>query len=270
MPFLCLPCRMKTVLITGGSSGIGFQMSRLFAKDGFQILWVAKPIAELEAAATKIKEEFEGLKLQHLAIDLSLPDSAKAVYDWANANWEIDILVNNAGFGTYGFIEEIDMEKEIAMLHLNVLSVYKLTRLFLEDMLKKNQGNIVNISSNTSFQPVPRMATYSATKAFVKHFSESVNEELRYKRSKVKLTTVCPAAIRNTQFQQAANMNNIRTFKSLLTTTPEEVAKDAYRGMQKGKQLVITGARLRASMLLQKMLPKFFLRAMLKRELDQA
>lgn len=260
---------MKTVLITGGSSGIGFELSRLFAQDQYRLLWLAKTEVELQEAAAKIKKEFKDVDLHYRAQDLSISGAAQLVYDWVKKNWEIDVLVNNAGFGTFGFIQEIAREKELAMLQLNVFAVYELSRFFLSDMLLRNSGNIVNISSNTSLQPVPKMSTYAATKAFVKHFSESLSEELRYQKSKVRITVVCPSAIGNTQFQKNANMQNIRTFNSLLSTSATEVAKDTYRGMKKGKRVVYTGTRLRASLLLQKILPNFIVRAMLKRELEE-
>ncbi len=261
---------MQKVLITGGSSGIGYELSKHFAQEGYHLLWVAKPEQELESAKHQFNQLFPETKIDTLALDLAVQDSPRKVLEWTKHNqWQIEVLVNNAGFGTYGFLTEIPLEKELAMIQLNVASVYALTHLFLKEMKARNQGHILNISSNTSLQPVPRMATYAATKAFVKHFTESVYEELKYQKSKVKITVVCPAAIKNTKFQQVANMQQIRTFDGLLTTTPEEVAKDAYKGFKKGKRLVLTGARLRYTQWLTALTPRFIVQYMLRRELDR-
>ncbi len=261
---------MQSVLITGGSSGIGYELSKHFAQEGYHLLWVAKPIKELESAKHQLSQLFPEVKIDLLALDLALQDSPQKVLEWTKQHqWQVDVLVNNAGFGTYGFLTETSIEQELAMIQLNVATVYALTYLFLKEMKLRNQGHILNISSNTSLQPVPRMATYAATKAFVKHFTESVYEELNYQKSKVKITVVCPAAIKNTQFQQVAKMQQVRTFDGLLTTTPEEVAKDAFEGFKKGKRLVLTGARLRYTHWLTALVPRFLVQYMLRKELDK-
>ena len=260
---------IKTVLITGGSSGLGLEISKLFAKDGYRLLWVSKSQDEIEAVLPYFKLHYPDIEIQSLVIDLSIIESARKVYEWSNTIGSLQILVNSAGFGTYGYLHEISLEKELQMINLNVINVYQLTRLFLKDMIQCNEGKIMNISSNTSFQPVPMMSTYSATKAFIKHFSQSISEELIYRKSKVTLTVVCPPAIKNTKFQAEANMNNIRTFNSILTATPEEVARDAYYGTMQGKSFVIAGWRLRNIMWLYKLLPNFILKVILKRELQK-
>lgn len=260
---------MKTALITGGSSGIGLEMSKLFAKNGFQLLWASKWEQELEQAKAIVQGNLPNSVIHCLAIDLSKPGSAVQLYQWANDIAPLDVLINNAGYGTYGYVWDIDIKKELDMLQLNILTVYELTRLFLNDMIAKDEGCIINISSNTSLQPVPRMATYASTKAFVKHFSQSINDELSYIQSKVKVLTICPSAIKNTRFQETANMQGIRTFDSLTTTTPEEVAKDVYRAYERRKALTLTGRKLRWSNGLVKILPNAFVKWMLKRELER-
>ena len=260
---------IKTVLITGGSSGLGLEISKLFAKDGYRLLWVSKSQDEIDVALPYFKSMYPDIEIQSLVIDLSNMESARKVYEWSNAIGPLQVLVNNAGFGTYGYLHEIPFEKELQMINLNVINLYQLTRLFLNDMMQRNEGKIMNISSNTSFQPVPMMSTYAATKAFVKHFSQSVSDELKYKKSKVTLTVVCPPAIKNTKFQAEANMNHIRTFDSILTATPEEVARDAYDGTMKGKSFVVAGWKLRNIMWLYKLLPDFILKEILKRELQK-
>ncbi len=260
----------QTVLITGGSSGIGFELSKYFARDAYHLVWVAAYEEEITVAKQILLQSFPEIRIDSLAIDLSQSNAAQAVYQWTKQKqWTIDVLVNNAGFGTYGFLGDTSLEKEQAMIQLNVYTVYTLTHLFLKEMKSRNTGKILNISSNTALQPVPRMATYAATKAFVKHFSESIHEELKALKADVSITVVCPAATKNTKFQQSAAMQKVRTFEGLLCTTPEEVAKDAYKGLQKGKKTVLTGARLRNTHWLTKLIPNSIIQFFLRKELDQ-
>ena len=237
---------MKTALITGGSSGIGYEMSRHFAREGYQLLWASLGEAELEQARSKMEQEIPGVSIQTLAVDLSEDEGPQKVWDWVGENkWKVDVLINNAGFGSYGFVNDKEIAKEVAMIKCNALSLYVLTRLFLTEMVERNEGTIINISSNSSFQPVPRMCTYASTKAFVKHFSRGLREELKLMNSKVRVLTVCPAAISDTPFRNHEGMNKVKTFKGLAYTTAEEVAKDVWKGFKKGKNFVVSGWKMR-------------------------
>lgn len=256
------------VLITGGSSGIGWEMSRLMARHGHPLLWVSLEVSELIHASERLKEEFPEVQLEYLALDLSEPKASREAHQWASQKMEVDILVNNAGFGTYGYLQNISIERELKMLQLHVMELYLMTRLFLQDMLLRDRGQIINISSNTALQAVPRMSTYAASKAFVKHFSISLAEELKQQKSNVRVSTLCPAAIRDTAFQEGAGMDRVRTFSSFLTTTPQEVARDAYRLIESGKALRLSGARMRWTQALRFLSPPALMRYMLNRELD--
>lgn len=258
-----------TVLITGGSSGLGFQLSRLFARDGYSILLVSEMEDQLQSASEKLATEFPGIKIQTLCCDLSRANAAAEVHKWAKQFGDVDVLVNNAGFGTFGYLNEIAEERESSMLQLNVMSFYFLTRMFLADMDRKGSGKILNISSNTALQPVPLMSAYAAAKSFVRHFSQSLHRELKSKNSKVTVTVVCPPAISDTGFKEKAGMTDVRTFSSFLTATAEEVAKDAYEGLMKGKELVIAGKVLRNTRWLNKLLPEFIISKILWRELKR-
>lgn len=261
---------MKVVLITGGSSGIGFEISKYFAKDGYKILWVSLLEEELQTSKTALQKIHPKTEIETFALDLSQEDAAQKTYDWVLSNqWTVDVLINNAGYGTYGFANDIAFEKEVTMIQLNVLNVFKLTRLFLKDMLDRNAGTIINISSNTSFQPVPKMSAYAATKAFVKHYSESLVEEMKALKSKVRVMTVCPAAIKDTKFKAAAKMGKVKTFDGLAATTKEEVAKDVWQGFQKGKTFVASGASLRRLMKLTPLLPSSLVQFLLRDELSE-
>lgn len=260
---------MKTILVTGGSSGIGLEISKKFANNGFSICWVSLFEEEVKEAKAELLRANPDTTIHYLIQDLSKEEGAKNVLDWVQSNnFDIDVLVNNAGFATFGMSIYIPYEKEVNMIHLNVLSVYKLTRLFLAEMRKKDKGTIINISSSTSFQPVPRMAAYAATKAFVAHYSQGLQEELREQGSKVKVITVCPAGIKDTKFKVAAKMENIKTFDSFLATTKVEVANDVWGAFSKGKTYYMSGAKLRRNYWLPKLLPKSIFNKLMKDELS--
>jgi len=261
---------LKKVLITGGSSGVGYALSKHFAKDGYHLIWVSKSNEELINASLKLKEEFPDLTIDFLAKDLTADGAVKEIYDWVIEKFDfIDVLVNNAGFGAYGFFTETSLEKEMTMIQLNVTTVYLLTKLFLGKMVERNEGKILNISSGVSFNPVPKMSVYAGTKAFVRQMSESIYYELKQKGSNVTITAVCPAAIKNTDFQKEADMKNVSTFEGFFATTADEVAKDAYLGMMEGKRLVLTGSKYRAGVALNKITPSFITQFAIEQEMKR-
>ncbi len=261
---------MQTVLITGGSSGIGYEMSRHFARGAYRILWVSKPPQELADAKVRLESEIEGVDIHTLAQDLSEKDAAQTVFDWAASIGVVDVLINNAGFGSFGFTQEIPMEKDVTMMNLHIIGTYQMTRIFLENMLTRNAGTIINISSITGLQPIVRMNVYASTKAFIHHFSRGLQEELKLQKTKVKVVTVCPAAIGNTPFKTSADMEDVKTFtKGLVTTTAEEVARDVWRGFNRGKTYIITGRKARWIYKTQWLLPYWLEQYLVRRESER-
>lgn len=245
----------KRVLITGGSSGIGYELSRHFAKEGYHLLWVALTNDELTSSKHTLLAEFSELTIDTLEINLSDDHGSKTVFEWALSMGDIDVLVNNAGFGVYGMVKDTDVNAELEMIKCNVLASYQLTRFFLPKMLENNQGTIINISSNSSFQPVPRLCTYAATKAFVSHFSRGLTEELKMMGSKVRVITVCPSAVRDTAFKDRGDMADVKTFTGLAYTTAGEVAGDIWKAFKKGKDFVVTGRKMRFLYLFHHLIP---------------
>ncbi|MGK0390183.1 MAG: short-subunit dehydrogenase [Maribacter sp.] len=230
---------MKTVLITGGSSGIGLEFSKLFAKDNYQIIIVSKYETEMDEAAAILKKLYPNVKLVLFQQDLSKYNAAQFVYDFVKKNaYKIDVLVNNAGVGCFGFVNDIDAQKEQDMIQLNVACVHQMTRLFLKDMVAKDKGKILNVSSIVAFQPSPFFATYAATKSFVKNFSQALSYELKSKKSKVTVTTVCPTPVK-TRFAERADMKGKKLFESWMSVSADKVAKDGYAAMKAGKDVVI-------------------------------
>ncbi len=261
---------MKTVLITGGSSGIGYEMSRHFARNGFRLLWVAKPEAELKEAQTRLEASINAVEIHTLALDLCQPAAAQTVWEWTQEKgWRIDVLINNAGIGTYGYVAEIPEAKEMTMIELNVLNVYRLTRIFLADMQARDAGTIINISSNSSFQPVPRMTTYASTKAFITHFSRGLQEEMKLMKSKVRILCICPAAIADTAFKASANMEGVKTFSGLAFTTAEEVAADVWKGFQGNKSFVVSGVKMRLLYAIRGLVPYWLQQYLVQKETER-
>jgi short-subunit dehydrogenase len=258
---------VRYALITGGSSGIGFAISQLFARDGYGLMWVSENDDQLQSAAAKIKGMYPNLELHTLCSDLSKSENCEIVYEWANRIGAVQVLVNSAGFGTFGELHSLNEELELDMIQLNVLSTYRLTRLFSESMRGAGFGRIGNLSSNTALQPVPKMSAYAGTKAFVKHFSLSLHHEL--KGTGVTVTTVIPPATVGTQFQQRALMNGVKTFQGMLAATVEEVAARAYRGIVRGDKLVWGGWKLQWTRPLAAILPSFLIQRLIKGELDR-
>jgi len=260
----------KTVLITGGSSGIGYAISRHFAKAGYHILWASLLEDEIQASKKQLQVEVSDCKIDTLVQDLTQIDAPKKTYDWVFSNqWKVDVLINNAGFGTYGFTNDIDMDRELNMINLNMVCVYKMTRLFLNDMVRENRGTIINISSNSSFQPTPKLNTYGATKAFVKHFTRSINEEMKIEKKNVKVICVCPAGIKDTNFRKVNHMDRLKTFEGLATTTSKEVANDVWKGFNKGKTFIVSGWKMRLLYRISGFVPYGITQMMVRREISE-
>lgn len=235
----------RTVLITGGFGGIGIELSKLFAAVDYHLVLVAMPGEDMERAKSILKDINPFISVLLLEKDLSSPGAAKEVYEFTQSHsLKVDVLVNCAGFGTYGHVNDIDIDRELAMLQLHVSTLYHLTRLYLQDMIKRDEGQIINMSSISAFQPNPCFATYGASKSFVLNFSQALNYELRERRSRVRVLAVCPTAVKDTGFQAAAGMEHARTFKSWMTTTSATVARDTYRAMQQGRDVIIPGRGL--------------------------
>jgi uncharacterized protein len=231
----------KTILITGGSSGIGLETAKLFTKKGYDILITSLEVSDLQIAISTLKSINQKVEIKGLTIDLSVLGNTQKLYEWAKSNCNnLDIVVNNAGFGTFGFIGDIAIEKEQAMIQLMVNNLYLSTRLFLADMLQQNKGTIINISSISAFQPSPSLSTYGACKAFVYQFSRAINEELKDKKSLVRCIAICPTPVR-TNFQATAKMEKSALFDSWMTVEAPLVASEIFRAYIEQKDFLVPG-----------------------------
>lgn len=230
----------KYALITGATSGIGLELAKLFAKDGYNLVIVARNEAELRNTSSELEKE--KIKVTTIAKDLFDSENAFKVYDEVKAKGiRIDVLVNNAGHGLYGEFIETDLKKELDIIQLNVASVVVLTKLFVKDMVKRGEGKILNTSSIASKSPGPWHSVYHATKAFVQSFTEAVREEVKEKG--VNVTALLPGAT-DTDFFRKADMESSKVFqdKSKLSD-PADVARDGYEALMSGKDMVISGIK---------------------------
>ncbi len=226
---------MKTVLITGASSGIGKEMAYVYAENKYNLILVARRKENLEAIKSDIEQKHK-LDVQIFDVDLSKTNSAELLYNKVSEQkLKVDVLINNAGFGINGKFKDIDMEWEESMLILNMITLTKLTKLFVKDMLKTGSGNIINIASTASFQAVPNFATYAATKAYVLHFSEAIAYEL--KNDNITVTAICPGATKS-EFAEVAEVD-----QKLFSKAPSsrELAEFTFSAMKKGKVTSIHG-----------------------------
>ncbi|MHA1720960.1 MAG: SDR family NAD(P)-dependent oxidoreductase [Promethearchaeota archaeon] len=234
--------KIKNALVTGGSSGIGMEFSKLLIKDGYRVIIVAKPEEELKKAEKWFREHLPDADIIYHQQDLAIPGAAQDLYNFTSENgYTIDILINNAGFATFGQYSDIPIERELSMINLNVITIYHLTRLYLKEMVARNSGKILITSSTAALVPSPKMAAYAATKAFSFNYGMAVNDELKDLNSNVSITVLCPPSTR-TGFQHTAGMDDLKLFDNKrLSKDPDFVAKKAYEALLKGKEMVIPG-----------------------------
>jgi uncharacterized protein len=230
--------KKQTVLITGGSLGIGLELAKQFAQYGNRLILVSKPLEELKVAKRLLETQFS-CEVIIYSKDLISNNAALEVYEWTKSlGFEIDILINNAGIGTGGFMLDIPIERELEMMALNTKVVYELTRLFVKDMYERNSGRIMNVASIAAFQPSPLLSTYAATKAFVFSFTMGLQEELKAKKSRVHVMALCPPPAK-TGFGKAAGLDDSPLFESAYVITAEKIAKKAYIALMEEKRFII-------------------------------
>jgi len=230
----------STALITGASGGIGYELAKLFAKAHHNLVLVARNAPRLAQVANELQRQF-GITVRTFALDLTEPAAPQSLFEQLQSGGiDIGILVNNAGYGRFGEFAEVPLEESLGQIQLNVTGLTELTKLFLGPMLGRRSGKIMNVASTAGFQPGPLMAVYYATKAYVISFSEALANELDGKG--VTVTCLCPGAT-ETGFAGRAGNDESRLFKKLRPMDAKTVARAGYRGLLKGKTLVIPGFR---------------------------
>jgi uncharacterized protein len=228
----------KTVLITGGTEGIGYELARLFAKDNYRLILVSRSQDKLETTARSLKTEFRA-EVETISKDLKDHDSCKQLYEEVKGMaGNIDVLVNNVGQGEYGKFLDNDVDRELEIIHLNIGSYVILTKYFLKDMVARNNGKILNVGSIAGETPGPWQAVYHGTKAFINSFTEAVNNEV--KDTNVTLTLLRPGAT-DTEFFDKADMEDAKMVKEGKLADPAKVAQDGYDALMAGKHSITSG-----------------------------
>lgn len=229
-------------LITGASSGIGYQMALYLDELGYDLILVSRDKEKLQQMQNKLKNE-----PKIIVADLSIESKVKEVYVLCK-NENIDILINNAGFGDFGKFDETDLTKEMEMLDLNIKAVHILTKMFLRDMKKRDSGYILNVASSAAFVPGPLMATYYSTKAYVLRLTTSIYEELRRDKSNVVISCLCPGPV-STNFNKVAGVNfAVKPLKS------KDVARYGIDQLLKKKLVIIPGIKMKLANFFQRFL----------------
>ena len=248
---------MKTAVITGASNGIGFELARLFARNGWKLVLVSRHPRRLNVAAEKIAEEASS-PVEIRVCDLSdRAEAAALAGELAARPGGVDALVNNAGFGEYGNFSGMSPDTIESMIALNVSSLTMLTRTLLPGMLERGSGKILNVASVAGFVPGPLMAVYYATKAFVLSFSEALHEETS--GTGVGVSVLCPGPT-DTGFAARAGVGDSDLFRGPLVQSAEAVAREAYRGMMKGKAVIVTGLSNKGMVQIVRLVPRFLVR----------
>ncbi len=227
-------------LITGASSGIGKEIARYLASLGYDLLLVARNTEKL----CKLRDELTDVDIRIITLDLSREQDSYDLYEHTKDE-KIDFLVNNAGFGAYGKFTEVPLEKEIQLIHTNVCAVHILTKLYLQDMVQRNSGYILNVGSAAGFLAGPTFSSYYASKNYVVRLTEAIHEELRRDKINVGISVLCPGPVQT-------NFNNVADVKFCIRgLTPEFVARYAVDKTFKRKMVITPGFEMKAAKFFQ-------------------
>ena len=236
-------------LVTGASSGIGRDIARELARRGYNIIAVARNKELLQNLKKELEQNYK-IKVDIISMDLIDKNGCKNLRkDVKNKYGTIDILVNDAGFGECGYFTQTNLEKELGMIDTNIVALHILTKLFLQDMVEKDMGRILNVASIAGFMPGPLMATYYSTKAYVVRLTQSIRHELFRKKSNVKISALCPGPV-------ATNFNKVADVKfNLVEADSKKVANYAVKKMLKGRTLIFPSFFIWIARIMAKILP---------------
>lgn len=224
-------------LITGASGGIGLELAKIHAKKGGDLVLVARTLPKLESLKAEIEKQYN-VSVHVISEDLSDPQSPQRIFDYTESHGlEISTLINNAGFGGHGLFHKRVLDADLSMIQVNINALVSLTHLYLQGMVERNHGKILNVSSTVSFLPGPLQAVYYATKSFVTSFSQAIAQEVE--DNNITVTALCPGTVK-TGFAEAGDLKGVDAWKN--AKSPESVAQIGYQAMEKG-QLVAFNER---------------------------
>jgi uncharacterized protein len=254
-----------TALVTGATSGFGHEFAKLFARDGYDLVIVARNRRNLSATAKELSARF-GITVTPIAKDLSKPKAAFELHDEIRKKKiSIDVLINNAGFGTYGRFHTTEIGSEAELVTLNVLSAAMLMKLFLADMVEKKRGRILNVASMGAFQPGPYMANYCASKAYLLSLSEGVAAELH--GTGITVSVLCPGVV-ITGFQERAKNIHVRIHEGKHQDAAT-VARIGYRGLMKGQVVIIPEMKSKFLVSLNRIFPRSLVRYVVRKMMEE-
>ncbi len=253
-------------LVTGASSGIGYELAKLFAKDGKNIVVVARSRDKLEGLKRDLEREHQ-TKVVVSVKDLSDPEAPQEIFsELEKEDINVDVLVNNAGFCVYGMFRETNLQQELEMIQVNLISMIHLTKLFLRRMVESKSGYILNVASLCAFAPVPLESIYCSSKAGVLHFSEALANEL--KGSGVSVTCLCPG-LAKTLFHERAKMQDARVTRRKMMDAAI-VAKAGLTDLKKGKVISIPGLQYRLWPLFARVAPRNLITRIMRAQHESA
>lgn len=233
-------------LITGASNGLGADFAKELSKEGYDLILVARSKEKLEKLAKELKTNVE-----IEVMDLSVKENVYKLYN--KYKGKVDLLINNAGFGAFGKFIDTDLDNELNMIDLNVITYHILTKLFLQDFVKKDKGEILNVASSAAFEPGPLMSTYYATKSYVYNLSMGIYEELRRDKSNVKIHILCPGPV-DTGFNERAHVKfGVKSLQS------KDVVKYTLKCINKNKLIIIPGFTIKLGVFANRLFTRKFI-----------
>ena len=239
-------------LITGGSEGIGFELAKLFAEDKNNLILVARNKDKLIKSKKYIKNKY-GVNVLTIDLDLSVDNSCEKLFEFVEENnLVVNNLINNAGIGSFGFFNEEDDELQEKIIDLNIASLTKITKYFLDKMVERKSGGIINVASTAAFVGGPKMALYYATKSYVLSLTEAIHDEVI--KCGVKVSCLCPGPV-NTSFQNKARIKKPKRAKKYIMSA-EDVANIGYVDFKKEKTIIVPGIKNKVLVLGNKLIPR--------------
>ncbi len=258
----------KHALITGATSGIGYELAKLFAKDGYNLVLVARSEENLRHTATEMEQLNNSIHTHVIAVDLFEPDAAEKIYNkTTELGITINVLVNDAGQGEWGRFIKTDLKRELDIIQLNIVALISLTKYYLREMTERNEGKILQLASSVSKAPSPYLSVYAATKAFVLSFTEALIEELE--DTAVTVTALQPDAT-DTDFFHKAKAENTVTYKERDLYTAEEVAQAGYNGLMNGDTTVVPGFINKAQKAMNTVMPDSAIAANMHKQMESS
>ncbi len=243
---------MKYTLITGATGGLGRAFAELYAKDKNNLILVSTKPDKLEQMKDELSSKYQ-IKVEIFTADLSDDKQRRAVYEFASKLGFVNNLVNNAGFGDQHAFKDMDVELQLQMVQVNCMAVLYFTRMFISDMIKNDEGHIINVGSISSFVSGPYLSTYHASKSFVLILGESIAHEIR--KTKVRLLTLCPGPFVSGFVGRAGN---IRVFQKMKPISAMSVAKYGYKKSLKGKRVAVVGLKNKITVFLPRFVSRKF------------